>query len=89
VLAVLSFFFVASYVLSFTSVFVLRRREPDAPRPFRAWGYPWTTGLALAGSIAFLAGAVISDWTNSRYSLILLVASYPTFLVARRLRRTV
>jgi APA family basic amino acid/polyamine antiporter len=88
VLAVLSFFFVASYVLSFTSVFVLRRREPNAPRPFRAWGYPWTTGLALVGSIAFLAGAVISDWTNSRYSLILLVASYPTFLVARRLRRT-
>lgn len=86
VLALLSFFFVASYVLSFTSVFVLRRREPNAPRPFRAWGYPWTTGVALVGSIAFLVGAVISDWTNSRYSLILLVASYPVFLVARRLR---
>ena len=57
----LAFFFVANYTLSFISVFVLRRREPDRPRPYRAWGYPWTTGLALAGSVAFLAGAVASD----------------------------
>ncbi len=27
----------------YISVFVLRRREPDLPRPYRAWGYPWTT----------------------------------------------
>src|SRR5262249_13928259 len=24
---------------------VLRLREPDAPRPFRAWGYPWVPGI--------------------------------------------
>ena len=26
------------------SLFVLRQREPDAPRPFRAWGYPVAPG---------------------------------------------
>jgi APA family basic amino acid/polyamine antiporter len=86
VLAVMAFFFVASYTLSFTSVFVLRHREPDTPRPFRAWGYPWTTGLALLGSIAFLVTSVISDWDNSWKSLALLVASYPVFLGMRRAR---
>lgn len=84
VLAVMAFFFVASYTLSFASVFVLRRREPDTPRPFRAWGYPWTTGMALLGSIAFLATALVSDWGNSWKSLAMLVASYPVFLVIRR-----
>lgn len=84
VLAVLSFFFVASYVLSFTSVFVLRRREPDTPRPYRALGHPWTTGAALAGSLAFLAGALASDWGNSRISLAVLAASFPVFLAVRR-----
>ncbi len=84
VVAVLAFFFVASYAISFTSLFVLRRREPDTPRPFRAWGYPWTTGLALLGSVAFLAGAIWSDTRNSVYALLLLAASYPAFIILRR-----
>jgi APA family basic amino acid/polyamine antiporter len=84
VITVLAFFFVANYALSFISVFVLRRREPDKPRPYRAWGYPWTTGIALAGSIAFLIGAIASDTANSAFALVALVASYPVFLVFRR-----
>ena len=89
VLAVLAFFFVINYSISFLSVFVLRRREPHTPRPYRAWGYPWTTGLALLGSIAFLVGAVTSDikngvYENSVYALVLLAASYPVFLIIRR-----
>ncbi len=86
VITVLAFFFVANYTLSFTSVFVLRRREPDKPRPYRAWGYPWTTALALAGSIAFLIGAIASDTTNSLIALAVLVASYPVFRVVSGVR---
>ncbi len=84
VLALLAFFFVANYALSFTSLFVLRRREPDAPRPFRVPGYPWLPGVALVGSLAFLIGAVAGDRTNSLRSLALLALSYPVFLWARR-----
>lgn len=83
VLALLAFFFVINYTMTFISVFVLRRREPDLPRPFRAWGYPWTTLLALAGSLAFLVGAIKSDTQNSVYSLLLLAASYPAFLLLK------
>ena len=86
VITIVSFFFVANYVLSFISLFVLRRREPDKPRPYRAWGYPWTTGLALIGSVLFLAGAVAGDTWNSVYALLLLAVSYPVFLVVKRLR---
>lgn len=87
VITVLAFFFVANYTLSFISVFVLRRREPDKERPYRAWGYPWTTALALLGSIAFLIGAIASDTRNSVYALLLLAASYPVFRVARHLSK--
>jgi APA family basic amino acid/polyamine antiporter len=79
VLAVVAFFFVVNYAISFSVVFLLRRRDPDRARPYRAWGYPWTTGFSLLGSIAFLAGAVAGDTRNSIYALILLAASYPTF----------
>jgi basic amino acid/polyamine antiporter, APA family len=85
VIAVAAFFFVADYALSFLAVFVLRRREPNAPRPYRARGHPWTTGLVLAGSIAFLVSAVAGDTKNSLWALGLLVISYPAFLLTRRL----
>ena len=84
VIAKLAFFFVANYTLSFVTLFVLRRREPDAPRPFRAWGHPWTTGIAVVASIAFLVSAVAADTVNSLWAIALLFLSYPAYLVARR-----
>lgn len=89
VIAVVAFFFVANYAVSFISVFVLRWREPLLERPYRSWGYPWTTGLALIGSVAFLVGAVVSDLSNgsrdSIYAVLLLAASYPVFRVVKLL----
>jgi len=85
VIAVLAFFFVANYALSFASLFILRRKLPDAPRPYRVWGYPWTPGVALAGSIAFLAGAIAGDTRRSLYALALLAASYPAYRLLRNI----
>jgi len=86
VLALCAFFFVVNYLLSFLSVFALRRKEPDTPRPYRVPGYPVTTGLAALGSVVFLAGVVVSDWSNSWKSMVLLALSYPVYrlIVARR-----
>ena len=85
VLAVVAFFFVVNYAVSFAVVFLLRLREPNRPRPYRAWGYPWTTGFSLLGSIAFLVGAVASDTRKSIYALLVLGASYPAFRLAKLL----
>jgi len=83
VLAALAFFFVANYSMGYVSVIVLRRREPDLPRPYRAWGYPWTTLTVLLGSIAFLIGAVITDKKNSLWALGILAVSYPLYLIVK------
>jgi basic amino acid/polyamine antiporter, APA family len=82
-IAIAAFFFVASYTLSFVAVFVLRRREPNAARPYRAKGHPWTTGFVLLGSLAFLTSAVIADRRNSVYALAIVVVSYPVFRLTR------
>ena len=83
-LAITAFYFVTDYAFAYSGVFVLRLREPNAARPYRAWGYPWTTGIALIGSIAFLISALIQDTANSLWALAVLALSYPLFLVARR-----
>ncbi len=89
IIAIAAFFFVGSYTLSFIAVFLLRRREPNAARPYRAVGHPWTTGFVLVGSLAFLGSAIVGDRRNSLIALALVVISYPVFRLTRPRRATV
>ncbi len=91
VIDMLAFFFVANYTLSYASLFLLRKREPQMARPYRAWGYPWTTGIALLASVIFLVASIITDLQDSIASgkywppspavlaLAVLILSYPVF----------
>jgi basic amino acid/polyamine antiporter, APA family len=81
VIDMLAFFFVVNYTLSFISLFRLRRTEPGMARPYRAWGYPWTTGIALLGSVGFLVGALYADRQNSPWALGIVALSYPVFRI--------
>jgi basic amino acid/polyamine antiporter, APA family len=47
------------------ALFVLRRREPDAVRPFRAWGYPWAPGIFVVACTMMVANEL---WRNPRTS---------------------
>ncbi|MBD0394798.1 MAG: amino acid permease [Microcoleus sp. C1-bin4] len=83
-LAIYAFYSVANNILLISSLFVLRRREPDLPRPFRTFGYPVMPFVLLLVSIAFFIGYIISDTTNSLYALVVLAASYPTYRLIKR-----
>ncbi len=99
VIDMLSFFFVANYTLSYASLFVLRKKEPQMERPYRAWGYPWTTGIALLASALFLIASITPDlktafttgkvWPPSpaMLALLILLLSYPMFRLLRWVTR--
>jgi APA family basic amino acid/polyamine antiporter len=87
VIAMLSFFFVANYTLTYTSLFVLRKKEPQMERPYRAWGYPWTTAIALLGSAIFLVASILTDRDNAPLALGILVLSYPVFRMLKWVSR--
>jgi APA family basic amino acid/polyamine antiporter len=80
---VFAFFAITSYVGAFVSLLVIRRREPDLPRPFRSWGYPWTTVVVLAGACSLLAGLVAGAPRQSLIAIAALAASYPVFRLTR------
>ncbi|HEY9450746.1 MAG TPA: APC family permease, partial [Gemmatimonadaceae bacterium] len=87
VLGLSALFIVVKYACCFTALFALRRREPDTPRPYKAWGYPLVPGLALAVAIALLVAIVVGDPRRAAIVLALLVASWPlAFLVRRAMR---
>ncbi|GAB3892468.1 APC family permease [Spirosoma agri] len=79
-----TFFFVLCYASSFAALIRLRKTEPDLDRPVRAWGYPFTTWTLLIASLAFLAGAVIGDFSSSLYAIGFIAVSYPVYLLIIR-----
>jgi len=71
-IAMTSFFLAANYSLCCVALVVLRRREPKLPRPYQAWGYPWSVWLVTVGSVSFLVGMLAGDVFNGLAALALL-----------------
>lgn len=67
--------------LAYCSLLKLRIKEPDLPRPYRSFWYPWTTILAIIASIALLAGFIYSDPKSFLIIVGITLVSYPLFLV--------
>lgn len=77
--ALASFMVVVVMGLAFASHIKLRRAEPDAPRPYKAWGYPYTTILVVLVSVALFVGFSIGDRYSFVLILVLGVLSYPAY----------
>ena len=71
-IAMTSFFLAANYSLCCMALIALRRREPELPRPYQAWGYPWSVWLVTAGSVSFVVGMLAGDVFNGLAALALL-----------------
>jgi APA family basic amino acid/polyamine antiporter len=73
-------------ILMDSSIFVLRRKEPDLHRPFRAIGYPLLPALLLAVDLVLLVLFAGSDWKGLLFAAGLSLAAIPFAMVARRAR---
>ena len=58
-----------SYGLGVLGVFVLRRKEPNTPRPYKVPGYPWVPAAFVLFSAAFLFLTIYNDIINYRAAL--------------------
>jgi APA family basic amino acid/polyamine antiporter len=81
------------------ALFVLRRRNPGAPRPFSAWGYPLAPAIFTVASMLIVANALWSDlivpvrtgtpWGPAAAGLLIIGLGLPMYLVfARRAAAT-
>lgn len=83
-LAIGQFLLVVVMILLVIALFVLRRREPDAPRPYRTWGYPFTPLLMLTFAVLLFIGYCVSNPFPSAIAAAALVLSYPLFRLVKR-----
>jgi APA family basic amino acid/polyamine antiporter len=68
--------------MSVAAVYVLRRKLPDAHRPYRMWGYPYTLWVFVAVSVWFMANSLVTQTLPSLMAFVIVAAG----VVAYRLR---
>jgi basic amino acid/polyamine antiporter, APA family len=71
------------YALAVAGVFVLRRKRPELPRPYRVWGYPFVPILFLLASVGMIANALWTDPVGTGVTLLIILAGVPLYYLWR------
>lgn len=72
------------YALAVAAVFVLRRRRPELPRPYRVWGYPFVPAVFLLASAGMVANALVTDPANTGVTLLIIAVGLPVYWLRGR-----
>jgi basic amino acid/polyamine antiporter, APA family len=73
--------------IAVAAVFVLRAREPHAPRPYRTLGYPIAPGIFVLASLAIVLNAFYRNPGPSSLGLLVIGAGIPLYMFLTRGRR--
>jgi APA family basic amino acid/polyamine antiporter len=72
------------YMLVTSTVFIFRHRSPDAPRPYRVWGYPFVPALFILASAVVVYYSFAENLRNSSAGAAVVLAGIPVFYLFRR-----
>lgn len=70
--------------LTALALIVLRRKMPDAPRPYRVWGYPVVPALFFLVSAAVVINVFAASFLKSAVGTLLILAGLPVFFLTRK-----
>ena len=78
-LHLLIFFVLFITVVLIAGVIILRLRQPNADRPYRAWGHPWSTYTSLFGCILLALFEAVAQIETAAYAAIFVAISWPVY----------
>ncbi len=73
------FFFVPLYLALIVGVLILRKREPGAERPYRAWGHPYSTIVCLIGWTIITLFQAYVERETALYAVAMVAVSWPVY----------
>jgi APA family basic amino acid/polyamine antiporter len=79
-----TFFVILAYAATGIALFVLRRRQPDRPRPFRCWGYPVVPFVFVASTILLAANTLRTQPLETLAGIGVLLLGLPFYFWMRR-----
>ncbi len=68
------------YMIAASTVFVLRWKEPNAPRPYKTWGYPVVPGVFVLVAAVLLYFTFTENLRNSVWGCLLILSGIPIYL---------
>jgi APA family basic amino acid/polyamine antiporter len=74
------------YMITGSTVFVFRRREPRADRPYKVWGYPIVPALFIVVSAVLLYYTFVGNLKSSAAGCVVILAGVPVFYLFKRRR---
>jgi amino acid transporter len=74
------------YALGVAAVFVLRRRRPEAARPYRVWGYPIVPALFLIASVYLLGNYMLTETGIFLWDVVVILSGIPIYVYWARRR---
>jgi APA family basic amino acid/polyamine antiporter len=72
------------YILTIGGLFILRRKEPDADRPYKAFGYPYIPILYILLTLAICVDLLIYDSINAGMGLLIVLLGIPIYYFTNR-----
>ncbi len=70
-------------------VFILRKKMPDAPRPYKVWGYPFIPAFYILFCIGLFCNTIIARPREAAIGSVLILLGIPVFLFLRKKYRNV
>jgi APA family basic amino acid/polyamine antiporter len=83
-LDMISFVAVLFYVLTIVGIFILRKRQPNAERPYKAFGYPFLPALYVLMGTAFCILLLIYTGAYALGGLAIVLIGIPIYFIAQR-----
>jgi APA family basic amino acid/polyamine antiporter len=72
------------YIVTILGLFILRRKEPDAERPYKAFGYPLIPALYILSALAICTILIIYDGRNTGFGLICVLVGIPVYYLTQK-----
>ncbi len=87
-LTMVSFIVVIFYILTIIGIFILRKKEPNTPRPYKAFGYPVLPAIYIVMATVFCIGLVYTKPFYSLWGLVITLIGIPLYYIALRNQKT-
>lgn len=72
------------YILTIYGIFILRKKMPDAERPYKAFGYPFLPGLYIVIASAICISLLFTKFSTCGWGVLIMLTGIPVYYVTQR-----
>ena len=75
------------YILTIYGIFILRKKEPETERPYKAFGYPFIPALYILITLAICIDLLVYDLRNAGMGLLIVLLGIPIYFIVGRKKK--